>query len=354
MQSIGVRFDPSLITWDNYNPHPDLGALPPEIIFVGEGNRAVEAFASANPASAGLQELVMMYPGHIYSARTDFRFQPLLYTGQISGTLSWYQLVERSFFGMRLNPNPRRSQSTESYILAAQVSGSQTLPYDTSEAYRRLPNDNPLKDSMVTQTVNAIVIADIDAISEQFFMMRQQGMGTLEFDNVTFVLNCMDVLVGDQSFIDLRKKRVKHRTLTAVENRTGEFVERRLKEEADAETAAESELAAAQGRLDAKVAELRNREDLDEQTKQIMIRNLQEVERRRFEVVRTNIESQKQAKVAASKENMEAAIREIQTGIKTLAVALPPIPVLIIGLFTFVKRRRREHEGAVAARRLRS
>lgn len=354
MESIGVRFDPSLITWDDYNPHPDLGPLPPEVVFIGEGNRAPEAFSSASPASAGLQELVCMYPGHLYPARSDYQFQPLIYTGQISGTVNWYQMIERSFFGLRMNPNPRRTQTTESYILAAQITGSQTRPYDTSEAYRRMADDNPLKDSTITENVNAIVIADIDAVSNQFFLLRQQGAGTLEFDNVTFVLNCMDILAGDESFIDLRKKRVKHRTLTAVEDQTGEFIERRRKEESEAESAAQEELAAAQGRLDAKVAELRNREDLDDQTKQIMIRNLQEVESRRFEVIKANIDSEKQAKIAASKENMEAAVREIQTGIKTMAVALPPIPVLLIGLYTFVRRRRREHEGAIAARKLRS
>ncbi|MEW5795411.1 MAG: Gldg family protein [Candidatus Zixiibacteriota bacterium] len=354
MNAIGVRFDPSSLVWDTYNPHPDLGAVPPDIVFIGQGNGASEPFASGNAASAGLQEVVAMYPGHVFSARSEFTFKPLLHTGRIAGTASWYQMVQRSFFGLRMNPNPPRQQSPESFILAAHISGERQVPFDTTQAGKLLGGANPLADSMVTQKVNAIVIADIDLISDQFFMLREQGLGNLQFDNVSFVLNCMDFLVDDLSFIDLRKKRIKHRTLEKVENRTREFVERRLSEESQAEEQAKQALAEAQGRLDAKVAALRNREDLDEQTKQIMARNLQEVESRRFEVVKANIESQKQATIQASKENMESALRSIQTRIKTLAVALPPIPVLVIGIVTAVKRRRREREGAIAARRLRS
>jgi len=352
--SIGIRFDPSMVMWDSYNPHPDLGALPPEVVFIGVGSDATEAFASDDPASAGLQELVAMYPGFIYSGRSEFNVKPLLHTGRISGTTSWYQMVQRSFFGMRMNPNPRRQQSAESFILAARISGEKQVPADTSQAARLLARSNPEADSTVTQKVNAVVIADIDLISDQFFMLREQGIGNLNFDNVSFVLNCMDELLDDHSFIDLRKKRIKHRTLEKVENQTRQFVERRLAEEGEAEERAQQALAEAQGRLDAKVAALRNREDLDDQTKQIMTRNLQEVESRRFEVVKTNIESQKMAALQASKENMESAIRQIQTRIKALAVVLPPIPVLLIGVYTAVKRRRREHEGALAARRLRS
>ena len=354
MNAIGIRFDPSALVWDSYNPHPDLGALPPEIVFIGEGSDASEAFAADNPASAGLQELVAMYPGHVLAARGEFTFKPLLHTGRISGTSSWYQMVQRSFFGLQLNRNPRRQQGTESFILAAQVTGEKQVLADTSTFEKMRRKSQGLPDSMVTQKVNAIVIADVDMISDQFFMLREQGAGSLQFDNVSFVLNCMDVLVDDNSFIDLRKKRLRHRTLEKVENRTSQFVERRLSEEGQAEERAQQALAEAQGRLDAKVAALRNREDLDEQAKQIMTRNLQEVENRRFEVVKASIESQKQASVQASKENMEAAIRNIQTRIKTLAVALPPIPVLVIGIVTAAKRRRREREGAVAARRLRS
>jgi hypothetical protein len=102
----------------------------------------------------------------------------------------------------------------------------------------------------VPQKVNAIVIADVDIISQTFFMLREQGFANLQFDNVSFVLNCMDELVDDPSFIELRKKRIRHRTLEKVEEQTRQFVERRLSDEQQAEEQAKNAMAEAQGRLE--------------------------------------------------------------------------------------------------------
>ena len=73
--------------------------------------------------------------------------------------------------------------------------------------------------------INVIAIADLDVISEQFFMLRRQRAENLELDNVTFVLNCVDVLAGDDAFVALRKRRPLHRTLTLLEAKNKTFIE---------------------------------------------------------------------------------------------------------------------------------
>jgi len=344
MQGIGVNWNPATVVWDAYNPHPDLSVVQQEIIFVGEGNENAEAFNADNLASADLQEVVLLYPGRIDPPiGGGFAFEPLMKTGRVSGIHNWYSLVQRGFFGMQLNPRPRRTPTDETYTLAARITG--------------MPSTDALDstvDLSASGQVNMVVIADIDFITEQFFQIRASGMAQYNFDNITFFLNSIDLLAGDSSFIDLRGRRVRHRTLTAVESRTEDYIRQRIEDERTAEQEAQQALTQAQQRLDERVAEVRNRTDLDEQTKQIMARNLQEVENKRFEAAKVTIEARKEAEISESKENMEMAIRGIQARIKTMAVLLPPIPVFVLGVYIFIRRRRREYEGTVAARRLRS
>jgi len=343
---LGIRWSKGQIVWDSYNPHPDLAHLPEEVVFVGEGSQAEQPFDRDSRASNALQELVLLYPGHVEPlVDSSFTFTPLVTSGRVSGRFDYQQVVRRSIFGTSIEQRLRHEPDAESYVLAAHITGT---------AGGEADDESVEADAETPSGIQLIAIADVDFISEQFFAIRRAAPGNLSFDNVTFFLNAMDVLVGDDSFIDLRNRRVAHRTLARVEDRTSDFIERRAGEEQEAEAEADKALADAQQRLNDKVAEVRNRADLDAQAKAIMARNLEEVENRRLEVLKANIEATKEAKIQRSREDMEAQVRNIQSGIRTSAVLIPPIPVFVLGVLIFIRRQRRERAGAAAAHRLRS
>jgi ABC-2 type transport system permease protein len=313
LDAAGVAWQTNRIAWDNYNPHPQLKSMPKEIVFVAKGFQARDAI------TAGLQEMVLIYPG-VLKARSDApgRVTPLLQTSGDSGVVRWEDVVGRNVFGgIGINPDVKHTVEEEPQVLAVRVEGP----------------------------VNAVITADVDLMGEQFFDIRRRGIENLNFDNVTFLLNAVDELAGDKAFIALRKRRPRHRTLEAVEARTRAYESQRVDEMRQAEAIADARLKEAQARLDKAVKEIEQRRDLDEQSKQVMIENVQAVENRRLQVARATIEDEKQRQIENSRADMENSVRGIQNTIRLLAVALPPIPALLLFLFVSVKRLARERIG---------
>ena len=330
MDALGVSWETDRIAWDRYNPHPTFRNLPEEVVFIGAGSGLERAFNPDEPVSSELQEAVLLYAGVLKPAEegeVDTEFIPLLETGTDSGTTLWFRLVQQSIFGMQLANNLPHDPDDETHVVAARV---------VSE-----DEENP---------IHAVVIADADMMGEQFFQLRRQGVEGFSFDNVTFLLNAVDRLAGDDSFIALRKRRRQHRTLETVESRTRSYEEDRLEETRRAEQEAEEKLNAAQARLDVAVEELRNRTDLDAQTKRIMIANQERIENRRLTVARSNIEDEKERLIETARADMESAVRAIQNTIKLVAVALSPVPAFLLFLFVSVKRREREQTGVARDR----
>ena len=281
-----------------------------------------------------------------------------------SGTNGYFSIVRNTPFGPQINPEPPREQDEEDYVVAARITSSQSRrdaspevtdvedSVDETTGGSEVDSAEPESDQ-TSGFLDMIVVADLDFIGEQFFAIREQAIGGLSFDNVTFFLNAMDTLVGDDLFINLRSRRARHRTLERVEEQTARFTEQRTDNEKQAEEEAEQAIEEAQARLDSRVAELQSRTDIDGQTMQIMVRNLEGVENRRLEVLSANIQTEKETKIQASRETMESQIRQIQTSIQTFAILLPPVPVFLVGVAILLRRRRREREGAVAANRSR-
>jgi ABC-2 type transport system permease protein len=348
MDLLGVDWPDDLIVWDVYNPHPQLNIDDREIVFVGAGSGAAEAFNPKSPISAGLQEVVTMFPGLLRPKGSPaLKFLPLMETSPDGGTIAFDQVVRPGMFGMgqTINRNRIYLPSGESYTLAARIKGPAPAEPEKVDAKNKEGEKEPAKDV----ELHAIVIADLDLISDSFFELRKrpaENMDFLDFDNVTFVLNCVDTLAGDDAFVSLRKRRPRHRTLEAVERESRKFVQQSESDEKAAEAEAKDQLAQAQKRLDEKVEELRNRKDLDKRTKQIMLDDLERVENRRLDVAKANIEDQKRRKILESKAEKEESIRRIQNRIRLTALLLPPLPALILGGLVFGVRLRRENRGA--------
>jgi ABC-2 type transport system permease protein len=321
-KEIGILFPSEMIVWDTYNPHARLKHLPREILFVGQ-----DRFNASEPLSSGLQEMAMMFSGEVQPQGTaPLTFTPLLSTTPVSGGNFKSQIFQQSFMGMsRVEPQyrPRGQQIT----LAARIKGS--LPAAPAK---------PGEPAPAGSNINVIFVADLDCISDQFFALRNEAPEGLQLDNVTFVLNAVDILAGDESYVDLRKRRPKHRTLEKFENLTKSHNQKMLDETKDAEEKAGKELNDAQARLDAKVEEVRKRTDLDERRKEMEIANQQQVEQKRLEVSKREIEDRKKGAIDRSKATMKQSVSSIKKNIRNLAVFLSPIPAALMGLYMFMRR----------------
>ncbi len=326
MTSIGIAWNPARIAWDSYRPHPDLD-LPQEVVFVGTGSGNPNAFNPARVETAGLQDLPLMFPGSLTKADgSDVEFEPLLQTGTLSGTASYFQLVQPTEAGPMLNVDIPHQPEGQAITLAARV--------------HRAGAGSPL---------NVVAVADLDFIADQVFTMREQSR--TEFDNVTFFLNCIDVLAGDRSFVELRKRRPKYRTLTRVEEQTRAFAERLSEEQQNARADSDAAIDAAREAVDRARREVESRRDLDSQARQILSRNVVATETRKLRALQANVEQARDARIEASRETMEAGIRRLQGFIRTIAVVFPPIPVLLVAGFVFFRRRADERRSAEATGR---
>lgn len=348
VSSIGVDWDSKQVIWQKYNPHPEFPRLPSQYVFMGAGSGAGDkAFNADHIISSELQEVLFMFGG-AFRKRTSTKndVTVLMSTSRNSGHHAYNQLMKRTMFGNQLDlSGVNYFADADEYATAVEVKGP--LLKGTPKPKDAKKDDKAAKKR---DGIHVVLIADVDMISEQFFQIRRQGVKNLKFDNITFVLNAVDVLCQDTSFIDLRKKRVKHRTLSSLEAKTREFQQALMKEEETAEAEAKKEQEAAQKRFDKKLADIDARQDLDRTTKSIMKQTVQEVEERRLAIQKTKIDEKKKAAVQSAQAKKEIAKRGIESGIRLYAVLLPPFPALLLAIFVLIRRRMRENLGAVKSR----
>lgn len=343
LSSFGLSEPIQDVVWDqSSSKFQVMGDLPPEFLFVGR-----DGIDQNDPITAGLGRVVMMLSGHFRTSdRQGLTVKPLLRSvpgpQTPNGTIQRDKIFVWNPFGgsSQWMPNRPWRLNPRDYVLAARVTG-------TAEGSNTGGDNTP-----PTKPINLIAVADLDMIGNTFFQLRAMNADNdnLRFDNVTFILNCIDSLAGDNSLIELRKRRPQLRALTAVNQAQEQFENDWIKERDEANSAAEKELAEARQRLDDAVAKIEGNKEMDANAKELRIAEARENEQKNLDRRTREIEDEKRARIGEAKRKREDMKHEVQAGyqMKTMLFAL--LPPLLLGLLTFFRRLAKESRNVPANR----
>jgi len=320
MKLLNVSWQYDQIVYDRNNPHSEFATLPPEYIFVsrsGYKEGAEGPFSPDSNISQNLQDLVMLYPGTILdrAGRSDQEFIPLLKTSGESGLLPWEKFTSQAGFnpfspgGTEINQNPKRKDDGKTHVLAARILNN--------------TKETPL---------NVVLCSDIDMITDWFFLERNRGNLEVKFDNVTFVLNAVDALANDETFIALRSRRESLRTLKFVEDRTSALRTSLNKEEKIAQEELDARLKKAEEDLRAEIKKISEDETLDPRSKDTQLQQKEQQVNRRLKLESETLERQLNSKVRKSGLEMKREIRRIENTVRIVACIIPAILPICFGM----------------------
>ena len=204
------------------------------------------------------------------------------------------------------------------------------------------------------EELKVVLVADMDCLVSIFFSVRSRGELEDEVDfqmqNVTFVLNALDSLAGDDRFIEIRKRQRVHKQLEmltqATKSARGEADEKReefLKE-------FDSAKAKEQKKVDDAVASLRKGGGTADKAQDVM--TAIEAAQIRLKTKMQQLKQKYEREIKEIDHKKELKVRAIQDRYKLIAVLVPPILPLVLAFFVFFNRRAQERVG-VSKNRLR-
>ncbi len=346
------------VVWQDYNPHPKL-ELPSEFVFIDAelgktDGGAPRSFNQTNPITSGLQEVLFPFPGALSKdEKANLEWTPLVITGTRSGTIEVEQVLGNrgDMRQLRIFEKP----GSQAMVLAAAVDRELPGTRSVSESEKGSSDKD-------TTLVRAIVVADIDLMGPQIFGLRNRPdeVFGLNFDNVTFVLNVLDTLSGDDRFLEIRKRKPKHRTLERIEDTVADAREMADKQRQDyitefdkAEQSANAEMQKEVGEFEKKIEDMESTGNTDRQAAMQAVQQLasrQRLAQRRLDTKLEQLKRKRDVEIEQVERSLEATIRREQDWQKWLAVMLPPIPPLVVAFFVFFRRRAQEREGVAKSR----
>jgi len=357
---LGVTIDGQQAVWQEYQPIRQLSQIPKGFVFLDESSDT-SPFEKSEAVTSGLQYMMLPFPGRVTeyvplfaadsSRKALTTVTPILRTFQQPSGIVATQMVMR---GLR-DGSWERSMivEAEQQHLAVRIQGELPPPPATELQEGETPT------RPVPTEIDVILVADIDMLSDMLFALRlmgnEPGSGiNLDFDNVTFVLNAIDSVAGDERFLEIRSRRSRHRTLSKFDEHTDSIRAATMETRRNLQTEYEEKVTEESAALEARIEQLRREYGRGEMNQGEAARRLEAAmitAQKRLGSVRERLQRELNKELEEAEVKLNEEIRRIQGEYKLWSVLLPPIPPLLIALTVFFVRRIRESEGIPMSRR---
>jgi ABC-2 type transport system permease protein len=272
-----------------------------------------------------------------------------------------------------------RSSATEAAISAADEASTSTETADNQDDESASEDPSQPADEQAEpeapqppepREIDVVYISDIDLLMSAFVRIRARPDEDEEikwnFENVSFVLNTIDVLSGDDQYIEIRRRKPYHSTLQMVELQTQAAQRWEQEQEVEFQKAFDEAVKAAEEENRKEIANFEKKlQELQEKQRQeggagIRLVDVQKAAQdlaevtqrlnRRLDVRREQLRRERDDKIELIRRETDLEILRTKNQYKVLAVTLPAIPPLLIGFLVFVRRRLREREGIARSR----
>ena len=372
MSALGIEWRHDQVAWSLYDPHPNFRGVwmdprgqatwpeyfgPYELAFVFVKNHGDHtAFNNESNISSGLKELLFFYPGSFRpAADAKTKFTPLITLEEQSGTTNWDQLTKTPAQVVnRLNQRTGRITRDETKR-RSQITGEDLYVINPNPMATIDSSDHVIAAHVQTEGedgINAVVIGDLDFVSDLYTEQTSEGGLGQKLDNITFLQNAIEILAGDEAFVALRNRRPEPRTLTYIEKATEVFRTERAKAQEEIEKGIKNELDAAQSQLDEAAQKIQDDTSLSFFEKLQQTSQSASDAQRRFELKQEKLDRQLKEEVAKLKADEEGQVRRTEGFVRMVAVLFAPLPAIILGMLVLGVRSGRENAQIKSSRRV--
>ena len=211
-------YQPDLV-WQVYNPYPTMQGEGLDYfgLFIDEDAPGIapgQALSSESVITSGMNEVLAIYAGAV-NAKPDSKLHhtPLLTTGDQSGLISLTKLMDINRGRTQITKETTNAMPYLSIAMA--IEG----PAQADTASNEASSDED--DPSATRPIRAVYVTDTDLMLPQFSAIRadpnQLTEVKFQFQNVTFILNCVDWVAGETDFIEIRKHQPIFASLTMID-----------------------------------------------------------------------------------------------------------------------------------------